>query len=308
MNNYSNVAPETRQKVKKVMDDLNYKPNHIARGLKTNKSYNIVFLIPDITNEFYTEIYKGIYAYALERGYIVSLYETSNKDSFYESILNTRPDGIILGTNLPSQVLIGFKKAGIPVTAIGGINNPDIKMKISINLYQAISDAVEFLYNLGHREIGMITYKNDKDERNCGYRNGIRRCDISLNKDYIIYIESGTNHFDQGYFAMKRFLKRKMILSAVIAHNDLVAIGAMKAIMEAGLNIPNDISVLGFDDTRTAKYTNPSLTSIKIPKFEQGQRVADLLLNHLISNEEKIVEMSTELIIRDSVKNTTASV
>lgn len=284
------------------MKELSYKPNHIARGLKTNKSYNIAFLIPDITNEFYTEIYKGIYAYALEKGYIVSLYEITGNSSLYESILNLRPDGIILGADMPHEILEKLKNLSIPVARIGGIENENFKMKITIDLHQAMIDAIDYLYNIGHSDIAIITYRNDQDRRYNGYRDGLEKCGLEFNRNKIIYIDKGENHFDQGYFAMQEFLKKQVSITAVIGHNDLVAIGAMKSIIESGLKIPEDISIIGFDDTKTAKYMNPSLTTIKIPKFKQGQKVAELLLNYLSGNKEKTINMSTELMIRDSTK------
>ncbi len=302
MNNYTNVSPETSKKVKNVMKELGYKPNHIARGLKTNKSYNIAFLIPDITNEFYTEIYKGIYAYALRKGYIVSLYEVTGNSSLYESILNLRPDGIILGADIPNKILGKLEGLSIPVARIGGIENEGFKIKVNINLYKAMVDAIDYLYNIGHRDIGIITYRNDQDKRYNGYRDGLEKCDLEFNHNKIIYIDKGENHFDQGYFAMREFLKKQVSITAVIGHNDLVAIGAMRSIIESGFRIPEDISVIGFDDTKTAKYMNPSLTTIKIPKFNQGQKVAELLLNYLSGKKEETITMNTELLIRDSIK------
>ena len=302
MNNYTNVSPKTSKRVKNIMKELGYKPNHMARGLKTNKSYNIVFLIPDITNEFYTEIYKGIYAYALEKGYIVSLYEITGNSSLYESILNLRPDGIILGADMPHEILEKLKNLSIPVARIGGIENENFKMKITIDLHQAMIAAIDYLNNIGHSDIAIITYRNDQDKRYNGYRDGLKKCGLDFNRNKIIYIDKGENHFDQGYFAMQEFFKKQVSITAVIGHNDLVAIGAMKSIIESGLKIPEDISVIGFDDTKTAKYMSPSLTTIKIPKFNQGQKVAELLLNYLSGKKEKTTTMNTELLIRDSTK------
>lgn len=301
MNDYPNVSNETRKKVQKVIEKLDYKPNHIARGLKTNRSYNIVFLIPDISNDFYTEIYKGICDYALTRGYIVSLYELNNSNSLFESILQLRPDGIILGVDISQKTIKMFKSAGIPIVAIGGIINKYIKLKISIDLYQSMVEVIDYLFKIGHRNIGFITYQNKKDERYRSFVDAFSRRSI-VGTEKIIPIIKGNNHYEQGYFAMKEFSKTKISFTAIIAHNDLLAVGAMKSLNELGLKIPEDISLIAFDDTRTAKYTNPPLSSVRIPKYRQGEMVAELLFNYLNNKKNNVIEMKTKLILRDSIK------
>ncbi|MFW6265133.1 MAG: LacI family DNA-binding transcriptional regulator [Bacillota bacterium] len=312
LNKHQNVSDKTREKVLEIAKELDYKPNMMAKGLKTNRTYNLAFIIPDITNSFYTQVYKGIYAYALSQGFISSLYEMRD-EKLFEAIIRLRPDGVVLGADVSVEIIKLLEDEGITVAAISGIENELIKLKTKLNLYQATIDLIKSLKVMGHKNIAMLTYFNENDERYNGYIDGLKGAGLKYDSNYLITLQDEGDHYLQGYTSMKNFLEKrgsKFIASkdkgdcitAALAYNDLVAIGAMKAIMEKGFKVPADISIVGFDDSISASYSNPALSTIAIPKYQQGKIVAELLIKKINNEKVSSVEMGTEFIIRDSIK------
>lgn len=306
INNYQHVAPETRKKVKKAMEELNYQPDLVARGLKMNKTYTIAFLISDITNDFFTEIYKGIHDIAVKKGYLTSLYEISNRQETLKILINRKPDGIILGTRIPVKMIDMMKDADIPLVCIAAAGLQEVEVSTIVNNYQATLEVMDYLYEKGHRRIGIITHQTNKgpgNQRLKGYKDGLAKFGINYRQNYVKFIEGNDYHYNLGYQAMQKLINRQTDITAIIVNNDLVAIGAMAASREGGLEIPEDLSFVSFDDTLTASFSNPPLTSVKILKYKQGRVVARMLFDLMKGKEVESVQLPTELIVRDSVRD-----
>lgn len=287
------------------MEELNYRPNRIAQGLRLNKTYNIAFLISDITNDFYTEIYKGIHETALTKGYLTSLSEINDSSDSLEILLNSRPDGIILGNSVSNKTLNKFKKANIPLVSIAAAGMQQYTISTLVDNYLATQEAIDYLYKMGHRKIGFLSYNDRNRDRFKGYKDGLLKYELEYNEKFIGLFKENNYHYHLGYKTMLKLLKknnRSASLTAIIANNDLNAIGAIKAAREHGLKVPDDISFISFDDSLAAQYCYPPLTTTKILKYKQGEAVAGLLFDLIAGKDVNSIKLPTEIIIRDSVK------
>lgn len=304
MNNMEGVSPELRDKVMKVVEELNYQPNLTAKGLKMQKSYNIAYLIPDVTNPYYTEIYRGINLMAVRYGYICTLIEASD-DSWFNNVLMQRFDGVICAVDINTRLKEAILQMNIPVVMQSEYNiECSFKRCVTLkhNLKAAMQEAFNFIYSCGHRKIGLITKRTTNAFRHSMYKDLLGEYGLKYSAERVVEYQDQNYHYISGNIAMKELLMRNTGVTAVIAQNDLVAIGAMSAASEKGYTIPADISFLGCDDTVAAKFSNPTLTTIKLYKEKQGNKAAELLFNMIDGKSAESYEFDAELIIRQSIK------
>ncbi|MFW6035621.1 MAG: LacI family DNA-binding transcriptional regulator [Halothermotrichaceae bacterium] len=287
LNDYHDVSQDTKDKVKKIMKEHNYRPNSTARSLSTNQSYTIGLFFTDhyntgIQHPFFREVIFGLEKYLGQNGY--DLLYFANKTwgdsfSYVEKCKDRHVDGV---------VLMGIKKDDINLNKLLQSHIPSVFVDLDMsgkNASYVMSDnikgaetAVRYLYNLGHRKIGMVTgLPNTKatHDRLIGYQRMIKKLDLNYNTGWIF---SGEYTEKSGYQAMEKILSVKNRPTAVFCHSDSLAIGAMRAIKDVGLKVPEDISLIGFDDIDLSRYVTPKLTTIAQNKKLLGQKAADLLM------------------------------
>lgn len=303
LNNLEVVSPELREKVLKAVEELNYKPNLIAKGLKTQRSYNIAYLIPDITNPYYTEIYKGIKQTAAMKGYTCSLIDIGFTHG-YHSLLSQRFDGVISAVDMDNELVKTIKEMNIPAV-VQSEECMDWGLQrcvcVSHDLKCAVDNAFEFIISKGHRNIGLIVAKNQVYSRVSLFKEAFKKFGLEYAPERVVEYTNKQYHYIAGYNAMVELVSRNCGASVIIAQNDLVAIGAMSAASKRGYAIPGDISFLGCDDSIAANYSIPSLTTIKLFKEKQGVKAAQLLLDMICSNVVEHYEFKAELIVRESI-------
>jgi LacI family transcriptional regulator len=305
------IADETRQRIVSAMDDLGYVPNVIARRLRTNRTYTIASVIPDITNPFYPAFERGIQDTVHQYGYDMVIYNTDGQrereKKCIESLLQGRVDGIIgVFFHLRSKDLSPLIEQGIPIVRLEAQGRPPSEMALD-NIYidnvAASERAVTFLIGKGHRCIGMLTsYVGPARYREMGYRRALQIHGIECNETLLSH---GDFSEDGGYQAMMNLLRKEIRPSAVFAANDLMAMGAIVAIREYGLSIPADIAVMGFDDIFTAKLVYPSLTTVTQFQRTIGQRAAEMVMERLtgqVTAGGRSVEMPFQIIERQSTE------
>ena len=307
------IKEETRQKILLVARELNYRPNTIAKSLAGGKSYTIALLIPSITNDFYTQICEVIEEKLEENGYHTYLCNTRRnveKESRYvESLIARKVDGVIFSPTRmkPSDNPVNLRnieelrKKGIAVVAFGsqfqGIS------QLFINTYQGAFEATRYLIDLGHKRIGFI------DGLMAGTRRSRRRGYIKALEDSQIIPDSelmaaGDLSMEDGYSCTLGLLKNQNPPTAILAANNLMAIGALKAARDEGRDVPGDLSVIGFDDSLLSKVVNPSLTVIKQPLQQIGEAAVKLLMNQLEGNQKpETIQLHTRIVIRESYGN-----
>jgi LacI family transcriptional regulator len=307
INNDPHVKAETRERVQITMQQLNYVANRQARGLAGGKSNIIGVLAPDLGTGYIGEITHGIDAELADTNFDLMLFTThrtaAKEASYVANLAQNTVDGLLLvlprnpvdymGTLTSRKfpfVLIDHQGTGKDCAAVGATN------------WQGAFNATEYMINLGHKRIGFITGSLDLGaavDRMEGFKTALRTHHILLDPE-LIYEGS----FDQldGYIGANKFLNLPVPPTLIFASNDVMAMAAMDAVREKGLRVPEDISILGFDDIPQASMVRPALTTVRQPLKQMGRVATQMLLEILKDPEEKMarIELPTELIIRDS--------
>lgn len=299
------VKPETKQRVLDAVRELGFRPNDLARGLLLKKSRTIGLIIPDISNPYYSELSFGVEATASERGYTVIFCNTSRQaeklEQYVDVLLQKRADGIVIaggGTDFApvSQALSDFD---IEVAVIGRHNLPF--PSVQIDNVRAAHEVVSHLVELGHERIAFISGPlslTSVQDRLAGYRSGLQEHGIHPDDRLV---REGNFQAESGYSAALSLLQASVSPTAIFAANDRMAIGVMSAAFDLGIDIPDELSIVGFDDVSLASYVRPTLTTVAVPGYEIGASAMGLLLKMLGGEEcPQTTWLPTKLVVRQS--------
>ena len=300
------VSIEARERVLKAIAKLGYHPSDVARSLRTQRTQTIGLVIPDITNPYYGEMTQAIEEVSFQRGYTVILAHSSHlpeRELRYSHVLRSKQvDGVIfLPVTSDLEPIYFLERAGIQLVILERVV-PGYPCIVSDEHYGGYL-AARHLLGMGHRRIGCIVLAGDSTSsvaRVEGYGAALAEAGIPLNRDWVVESDYG---YAAGELAARHFLELPERPTAVVAHNDLIAIGAMKTFVLAGLRIPGDISVIGFDDIAAASYVQPSLTTIACRKSQMGRAAIEMLLSLLNSSENVLpgtTKLPMDLIVRES--------
>jgi len=310
INDRYDVSAETRQRVQEAITRLGYQPNAIARGLASRRSRTLGIVAYDFTDFFFTQVVTGAEQEARAQNYFFMLGSTNcgqgDEPKYLRLLTERHVEGVLFaraGSHNDNQHLQNLQKTGVPVVTTG-YYLPDASFTvIDINNTQGGSKAVDFLIQNGHRQIAMITgpeqIKSVYDRSN-GYRQALERAGILYDPDLVV---EGNWLHRSGYQAMNDLLAAGKKFSAVFTQNDRMAIGAISALSQAGLHVPEDISIVGYDDVPEAEFASTPLTTVRQPMEEVGQIATRLLINHINNPDAAPTQilLDTELIIRSSV-------
>lgn len=292
------VRPATRDRVREVAATLGYHPNRAARGLITGRTGNLGLLVPDLANPFFPGIVKGVQSRALEADHAVFLADTDEDPAAEAGLvrkLAKQVDGMVLCSPRMAEQELRAVAREVPMVLvyrrIPGV--PSVTAEFLDGMRQAVSHLVA----LGHRRIAYVAGPRSSwanRERVRSLRTVARSSDVDL-----VEMGSVTPQFQGGVSAADRVLAAAV--TAVIAYNDLVALGLLHRFAARGVAVPDDISVLGFDDIPLAAMVHPALTTVALPQGQAGQAGVDLLLD-LLDNRDKAVrrELPTQLMVRGS--------
>jgi len=313
------VSEETREKVLEAVKKMNYRRNGLARNLKRQRTDTVGLVIGDISNPFSTELANAVRETLSFKGYnlFICISEHSAKEDIaaFESLVDHNVDGIIVATRSNhegDERLSEIADSGVPIVVVGRDFKHDSVDAISADNFNGGFEATQHLIDLGHKRIGFIgaAFENrSRLKRLQGYLAALTKHGISIDERLITGRKGSPNDIPGysteaiGYEGMKRLLSLPKRPTAVFARNDFTAVGAISAVKEAGLSIPRDIAIVGFDDTPLALHTNPSLTTVRQPMKLQGQMAAEMLLSRISGDGETDAEEKTldcELIIRES--------
>lgn len=288
------VSPKTLAKVKKIVDETGYRPNRLGASLRTRKTGNIVAIIPDITKPVNAGIIRAIENRAQSRGYSVLLGDTqglAEREIYYaELVAMGQADGILLFSgNLPFTVSPEFSLyEQIPPLVNGNERVPtDQLVQVTVDNQAAAKDATKYLIGLGHSQIAALTGPSNivsSNERLTGYRQALTEAGIAISDELIV---EGDYSVQSGDDAVRDLMGLKHRPTAIFCFCDDMAIGAMKSLQQRGYVIPDDISVIGFDDIPYAEYVTPALTTVHQPLEEIGNACIDALLDQLKGNKPK---------------------
>lgn len=308
------ISEKTRNRVLKVAKGIDYHPNIFARSLRLRKSFTVGLVVSSIEDYFFGPIIKGVERILRSKGYHLILVDAENnseKELFcIQDLFSRMVDGILIA-GIPA----GYGKEGLLHLAEKDIPVVCIARQIDGNLPWIAVDnelggflATEHLIMLGHKRIGFISgppKQPDCQSRLAGYRAAFTKHGLKFNKDLIVIVKDASPLPETGYKAiMKEFSHRQMNMTACFAYNDFMALGAMKAIATKGRKVPQDFSIVGFDDILLASYCLPSLTTVRQPLEEMGKKAASLLMNIIlkqnIDDKEKKIVLPPNLIVRNS--------
>lgn len=302
------VSEDLRNRVLEAMEELDYRPNILARGLRVGKTNTIGLIVPDNSNPFFAEVSRVVEDVGFDSGYSVILCNSDgnlDKELTYIAVLVAKQvDGIIfIASSSQSEHLRLLTNEKIPVV-VADREMPDLDVDlVLVDNSRGGYEATKYLLELGHRRIGCITGPSDitpSAERINAYRQALSEFNVPFEENLVV---RGDFQFEGGKRAMSQLLALPKVPSAVFICNDVMAIGAMGSIRSAGLRIPEDISIVGFDDIDQASATWPPLTTVAQP-IEQMARIAtELLIGRLagsVDPERKRMVLEARLVIRSS--------
>ncbi|MCF3944163.1 LacI family DNA-binding transcriptional regulator [Oceanobacillus alkalisoli] len=304
-NDRSAVSLKSRKKVDEAIKQLNYEPSVLARNLRKTESRLLLVLIPKISNPFYSEIINGIQDVAINNRYNILLCETDSnperEDIYFNLVRNKMADGIItMDPAVQVDSLIELA-ASHPIIQCSEYAVESGIPYVTIDHEEAAYQAVRHLIQLGHKEIALINSHEKflySRKRENGYKRALEKDNLPFNEEWIIRCEE--LEFINGQLAMRKILGGNNRPTAVFAVSDLLAIGALKELHHAELNVPNDVALVGFDKIAFSNMTYPALTTVAQPMYEMGKLSAKMLIDKIKGKEVENVTLDFELVIRES--------
>jgi DNA-binding LacI/PurR family transcriptional regulator len=299
------IPPETRQRVIDAARELKYRPNYFARSLRKSKSMSVGVIAPDLSEGYFTLVMSGVEQHLIRSHYFyftASHYWHKDLITEYPRMLLERAvDGFLL-LNTPVE----FEQLSVPVVAISAHRKLPGVTNIVLDHYQAAMLALRHLYDLGHRRIAFMRgpeFIVDSDFRWHGILKVAAELGIKIHPGLTTRLAMNSWSPELGYLPMKELLARTHDFTALFCFNDIAAIGAIRAAQDAGLRVPEDLSVVGFDDIISAAYYRPGLTTVRQPLREMGTAGAEMLLQRIAQPENAYpdeIVMQPDLIVRES--------
>ncbi len=309
VNNNPNVKPQTRKKVFEAIERLGYRPNAVARGLASKKTTTVGVVIPDISNAIFAEVARGIEDIANMYHYNIILCNADKKKDKEIRVINTllekQVDGLLfMGGAVTEDHIQAFKTSSVPIVLCATTEEGDTYPSVDIDHIGAAEDAVSTLIQNGHRHIAMIsgTLQDPSNgyARFQGYKNALEKAGISFNEDLV---RIGNYRYESGLEVTQHFLDLQDRPTAIFAANDEMAIGAIHAIQDKGLRVPEDVSIISVDNVRMASMVRPLLSTVAQPMYDIGA-VSMRLLTKLMKKEtvaNSRVILPHEVILRQTV-------
>lgn len=307
---YSRVGLETRERILRIAGELGYHPNLLARGLASRRFMVLGLILPDISNPYYGDLVRGVTDEAMHARYTVMIANTDDQEDRLIASIQ-----MMAGYNAAGVLLVGGTNDPLAsVALLSGLRVPHVCLEnhveglshcVYLNNYAGARKAVEHLIERGHRQIacisGFAVPDHERDKRTLGYRAALEAHGISVDPRLIAF---GGFTFETGYEGTLRLLDSEVPFTAIACANDLIAMGAFRAIRERHLRIPEDISVVGFDDLPLATALEPPLTTVQQPAYDMGGAAARMLLaridNHLLA--QKTICFEPTLVKRNTVR------
>lgn len=310
VNGNPNVKPTTRKKVLEAIDRLGYRPNAVARGLASKKTTTVGVIIPDISSIFYSELARGIEDIATMYKYNIILSNSDQNTDKELHLLNTmlgkQVDGIVfMGGNITDVHVEEFKRSPVPIVLAASVEEQAQTPSVNINYEQAIYDSVQLLVEKGHKRIAFVSGPMSEPinsvRKLAGYKRALEEAGIAFDDTLVA---EGDYSYDSGIEALAHLLEQSDKPTAVIAATDEMALGVIHGAQDRGVSIPEDLEVIGFDNTRLSLMVRPQLTTVVQPTYDIGA-VAMRLLTKLMNKEQvddQIVELPHRIEERQSTK------
>jgi len=297
------IPQATRDRIKAAAKKLNYRPSLLARSLRSRRTYTIGILVPELGDGYHTQVMSGIGDHLMEAGYFYFTAHHRHRKNLIEEYSQ-----MLLGRG--AEALIAIDTAlehdfPVPVVALAGHRPVNGVTNVVLDHRFAAELTLSHLHSLGHRSIAFIRgqpFSSDSAERWSSLVAVAREIGITIRPELTVQLDRDISSPELGYPAIQQLLSGGQRFTALVAFNDMSAIGAIRALHDLGLNVPRDVSVIGFDDIKISAFNNPSLTTIRQPLTNMGRIAAQCLLNRLNGSEpfRKQITVEPELMVRES--------
>jgi LacI family transcriptional regulator len=299
------IPASTQERIFAAAEQLNYQPNMVAKSLRKQSTYTVGIMVPELGEGYSSTVLNGIETALVSNGYfffVVSHLHREDLLAEYPRLLLARAVEGIIAVDTPWR-----EPLGIPVVTISGHSKTAGLTNIVLNHHRAATLALEHFQKLGHRQIAVIKgqdFSSDTETRWAAIRDAAEQMKLGLDPRLLVQLEGESSTSVPGYTATQRLLRTGVPFTAIFSFNDISAIGAIRAIREAGLRVPEDVSIIGFDDIPSAAFQNPGLTTIRQPL----QTMATLAVEHLLARVRgksagvacEVVSVEPELVVRNS--------
>jgi DNA-binding LacI/PurR family transcriptional regulator len=299
------IPQETKDRIFCAARELNYRPNYLARSLRFQRTHTLGVIVPELSDGYSAMVLGGVEAVLSKQGFFYLTASHLHRDDLLESLPQMLVDRQVEGI-IAVDTPIRFEPS-LPTVNVSGRDEVEGVTNVILDHQQAAELGIGHLYDLGHRRIAVIKgqeFSSDTAIRWETIKDAARKRQIPIDPKLTVQLLGDSPSPELGYSAMKRLLAKGKEFTAVFAFNDVSAIGAIRALHEAGLRVPADVSVLGFDDIYAAAYHNPPLTTVKQPLFEMGKLAAETLLERLTQAPQtetpRILSVEPQLIVRNS--------
>jgi LacI family transcriptional regulator len=299
------IPQATRDRIKAAAKQFNYQPSLLARSLRNRRTLTIGILVPELGDGYHTQVMSGIGDHLMEAGYFYFTAHHRHRKNLVEEYSQ-----MLLGRG--AEALIGIDTAfehsfPVPTVAVAGHRTLNGITNVVLDHRFAAELVLTHLHSLGHRNIAFMRgqpFSSDSDERWQSLVHAAGEIGVPIRPELIVQLDQDISSPELGYPVMQRLLSSRHRFTALVSFNDLAAIGAIRALEDFGLRVPDDISVIGFDDIKLAAFSHPRLTTIRQPMSNMGRIAAQCVLNQLNGSERfrKQITVEPELVVRGSTK------
>jgi DNA-binding LacI/PurR family transcriptional regulator len=299
------IPKATQERILTAARELNYQPNQLARSLRRGRSHTVGVLVPEVSEGYATLVLSGLEQGLLQAGYFYYLISHHHRAELIEQSQTMMAERAVDGLIAIDTAL--QKHLPLPTVTISCPDKHEWITNIVLNHKRAAELAIDHLTGLGHRHIALIkgqSFSSDTEPRWQAIQHAAAKAKLKLNPELVAQLEGDSPTHDPGYFAAQGLLASKTPFTAIFSFNDVSAIGAIRAMREAGLRVPQDVSVVGFDDVQSAAFQNPALTTVRQPLRTMGILAAEAIIRQIASPSEhppsRQIIVDPELIVRDS--------
>ena len=299
------IPHHTQTRVRAAARELNYRPNVMARMLRQQRSFTVGVIVPEISEGYAALVLSGIEDHLLQEGYFYLVVSHRHKDDLIEEYPRLLQQRAVEGLIVVDTTCKGG--ISVPVVAVSGHRHVEGVTNITLNHTKAARLALDYLVEQGHRQIAYIkgqAFSSDTEVRWKAVRAAAQALGLPVEEKLVVQLESALPTPQPGYEAGRVLLEGGKPFTALFAFNDVSAIGAIRALREAGCHVPEDVSVVGFDDIQSAAYQNPALTTIRQPLRQMGMTAAETLLKRITSSSKtdypRNIIVEPELVVRAS--------
>lgn len=314
LKDYPGISDETKRKVKELAKKLNYRPNAVALSLRKSKSFTIGVIIPEVVHFFFSTVISGIEEVAYANGYNVILCQTNERYqreiSSIETMMSNQIDGLLVSYSKETIDFDHFKRLldlNFPIVFFDRLPKLDNAINVTVNDYQGAHQAVTHLIHQGYKHIAHLSGPATLAislQRKKGFMDAVKEAGLEIDPSWIVECAEGTEK-ESYRVAKKLFSDKNNRPDAIFAHHDIVAAGAMMAIKDMGLRIPEDVGIVGYSNWQFSSMIDPPLSTVSQPGFDIGETAGKILLDMINKTNEdtqssRNVVLDTELLIRKS--------